>query len=112
MLGARVWPLCLVRETKKMLVADMVASSEWLDPSSQTLMWLARLLREEGIDLTEAGRPELARGTPVYVEASADVNDVQRLMAREHIRRLPVVDGDRLVGVIDLVDLALREEAP
>lgn len=95
-----------------MLVADVVASSEWLDPSSPTLTWLARLLRDEGVDLMGGASPELARGTPIYVEASADVNDVQRVMARRHIRRVPVVDGDRLVGVIDLVDLALREEAP
>jgi hypothetical protein len=31
-------------------------------------------------------------------------------MAQNHIRMLPVLDGDTFIGVIDLVELALREE--
>ncbi|MGH2747813.1 MAG: CBS domain-containing protein, partial [Actinomycetota bacterium] len=92
-----------------MVVGDLMASSRWLDPSTDTLKWLASLLRDEGLDLMAATTSELERGTPVYVEADADLDEVQRRMARNHIRRLPVVDNGHLVGVIDLVDLALRQ---
>ena len=37
-----------------MRVAEVVASGSWMDPSSETLRWLARLLRDEGIDLMTA----------------------------------------------------------
>jgi CBS domain-containing protein len=93
----------------RMVVGDLMASSRWLDPSSETLKWLASLLRNEGLNLMAATTSELERGTPVYVEADADLDEVQRRMARNHIRRLPVVDNGHLVGVIDLVDLALRQ---
>ena len=87
----------------------MVSAGSWSERDSDTLKWLARLLRDEGVDLTTATSIELERGTPVYVDGQADVVLVQRLMAQNHIRSLPVVDGGRLVGVVDLVDLALME---
>ena len=41
-----------------------------------------------------------------------DVNDAARLMEREQIRRIAVIDGEqRLVGVVSLGDLALTAEA-
>jgi CBS domain-containing protein len=53
---------------------------------------------------------ELRRGTPVYVDGEADVLEVQRLMARNHIRSLPVVTAGSVVGVIDLLELAMMDE--
>lgn len=52
----------------------------------------------------------LERGTPVYVHSDADVLEVQRLMAKNHIRMLPVVRAGRVLGVVDLVELAMRED--
>ena len=52
---------------------------------------------------------ELDRGTPVYVEAGADVNEVQRRMAMSHIRSVPVVDQGYLLGLVDLMDLAMLD---
>jgi CBS domain-containing protein len=49
---------------------------------------------------------QLARGTPVWVDADSDVSEVLRLMAQHAIRRLPVLDGQRLVGMISEADLA------
>ena len=95
--------------TETVKVIDVVASSAWADPESETLRWLARLLRDEGVDLMSATSRELQRGTPVYVKGDADVVTVQRLMAQNHIRSLPVVDCGRLVGVVDLVELAMMD---
>ena len=97
-------PTCKVRE--------VITSKPWSVPSSDTLEWLARLLQSEGIDLMCATFTELHRGTPVYVDGEADILDVQRLMARNHIRSLPVVNDGTVIGIIDLLELAMMEDIP
>ncbi|MGH2753734.1 MAG: CBS domain-containing protein [Actinomycetota bacterium] len=80
--------------------------------------WTGRLLLEEGVDLLKADVAEMTRGTPVYVNADADVNDVQRQMALKHIKLLPVLKDGEIIGLVDLMDLvrmqarALEEGAP
>ena len=85
------------------VVGDVVASRGWNDPSSRGL---ARLLRAEGVDLLSATALELRRGTPVYVDVGACMLEVQRVMATNHIRSVPVLSNGRVVGVLDLVELA------
>jgi len=92
------------------VISDVVDAAGRVDSSSATLAWLAELLRDEGVDLMDASDGALRRGTPVYVHADADVVDVQRRMAQSHIRRLPVVKDDQLVGIVDLLDLARIED--
>ncbi|MBK5229063.1 MAG: CBS domain-containing protein [Actinobacteria bacterium] len=91
-------------------VRDVIGSSDWSEGQSSTMEWLATLLQDEGVDLMQASEAELVRGTPVFVEATAGVNEVQRRMAQKHIRRLPVVEDGCLVGIIDLVDLAMHSD--
>jgi CBS domain-containing protein len=91
-------------------VSEVIPSKPWVDPSSDGLEWLASLLQTEGVDLMRATFTELQRGTPVYVDGDADVLEVQRLMARNHIRSLPVVSAGTVVGVIDLLELAMMDE--
>ena len=59
----------------------------------------------EGLDpqSTPAGR--LAQGPLVWIEAEADVRDALRLMEDNKIRRLPVMDQKRLVGIIAEADI-------
>jgi hypothetical protein len=64
-----------------------------------------RLLLEEGVDLLAADSARLKRGTPVYVDAGADVNEVQRQMALRHIKLLPVLRNGEVIGLVDLMDL-------
>ncbi|MBS2966760.1 CBS domain-containing protein [Actinocrinis puniceicyclus] len=49
---------------------------------------------------------ELAQGTPVFVAADTEVDQVLRIMEQHRIRRLPVLEGHRLVGVVSEADLA------
>ncbi|MFI8965117.1 CBS domain-containing protein [Streptomyces sp. NPDC053493] len=50
---------------------------------------------------------EMAKGTPRWIEAGADVSAVLEEMQSHQIRRLPVIDEDkRLVGMISEADLA------
>jgi len=49
---------------------------------------------------------ELAQGRPFYIDADSDVSLVLRTMEDYRIRRLPVIDNHRLVGIISEADLA------
>jgi CBS domain-containing protein len=46
------------------------------------------------------------------VKQDADLNEVERLMSGQQVRRIPVVDGqDRLIGIIAQADLAREQGA-
>jgi CBS domain-containing protein len=60
----------------------------------------------EGRDPGTVTARDLAQGTPIWVDAQADTSEVLRLMEQNTIRRLPVIDNDRLVGMISEADLA------
>ena len=59
-----------------------------------------------GRDPNTVTAQELAQGTPIWVDANADTDDVLSLMEDNQIRRLPVMDGHRIVGMISEADLA------
>jgi len=60
----------------------------------------------EGRDPGSLTAGELAQGTIRYVDASAEVDDVVRTMEEHQIRRVPVIENNRLVGIISEADLA------
>ena len=60
----------------------------------------------DGIDPRTTTARELAQGTPIWVDASADASEVLRLMEDNKIRRLPVLEDQLLVGMISEADLA------
>ncbi len=66
---------------------------------------VVRCIAENG-DPRTVTAGQLARGTPVCADADVDVSEVLRLMEQHAIRRLPVLDDDRLVGMISEADLA------
>ena len=43
------------------------------------------------------------------VESDKDLEEALQLMARHQVRRLPVVENDRLVGIVAQADIALGE---
>ena len=45
----------------------------------------------------------------ISVEPDKDLAEALRLMARHQVRRLPVVENGRLVGIVAQADIALRE---
>lgn len=60
----------------------------------------------EGADPQSTTAGEFAQGKPVTVEADAEVDSVLQAMEEHQIRRLPVVENRRLVGMISEADLA------
>lgn len=59
-----------------------------------------------GHDPSEVTAGEMAKGTPRWIDADADVGEVLREMREHQIRRLPVIQDKRLVGMISESDLA------
>ncbi len=50
---------------------------------------------------------EFMTSHPVIISPDADVQEAAHIMGREQVHRLPVVEGDRLVGIISLGDIAV-----
>ncbi|MFK4067821.1 CBS domain-containing protein [Streptomyces sp. NPDC029674] len=59
-----------------------------------------------GHDPARVTAGDLAKGTPRWIDAGADVGEVLREMQGHQIRRLPVIENKRLVGMISEADLA------
>ena len=60
-------------------------------------------------ETTNAGR--LANGKPVIADADSDIEQVLALMKEHQIRRVPVIESHRLVGIISQADIARHLEA-
>jgi CBS domain-containing protein len=60
----------------------------------------------QGQDPTKVKVGDLAQGKPVTIGADDDAAEVLRTMAEYKVRRLPVIDGHDLVGIVALADVA------
>jgi CBS domain-containing protein len=49
---------------------------------------------------------ELAEGKPITVGADDDTTKILHTMAQHKVRRLPVIDGHTLVGIVSQADVA------
>ena len=78
------------------------------DLDDESRRFLADILRRDGVDLMESSPHDLARGTPVYVEAPCDPIKVLSQMARGHVRFLPVLLGDKVLDLLNRIDLSRR----
>jgi CBS domain-containing protein len=60
----------------------------------------------EGSDLASTPAKELAGGKPVTIGADDSVEEALRTMAEHKVRRLPVIDGHDMVGIVSQADIA------
>ncbi|RJT95267.1 CBS domain-containing protein [Arthrobacter zhaoguopingii] len=60
----------------------------------------------DGGDPTSVTAGDLAQGKPVTIGADDTVEEAIRTMQDHQVRRLPVIDGHDLVGVISQADIA------
>lgn len=60
----------------------------------------------EGKNPTDTKAGDLAQGKPVTIGADDSVEEAMRTMSEHQIRRLPVIDGHQLVGMLAQADLA------
>jgi CBS domain-containing protein len=60
----------------------------------------------EGGDPRTATAGELAQGKPVTIGADDSLEEAIKTMQEHQVRRLPVIDGHDLVGILSLADIA------
>jgi CBS domain-containing protein len=60
----------------------------------------------QGQDPSGVTAGELGQGKPVTIGADDSVDEALHTMAEHKVRRLPVIDGHDLIGVVSVADLA------
>jgi CBS domain-containing protein len=60
----------------------------------------------QGKDPASCRAGELGEGKPVTVGADDSLDETLKTMARYKVRRLPVIDGHQLVGIVAVADVA------
>jgi CBS domain-containing protein len=90
-LGAGAMPICGDDERLKGMITDRD---------------IAVKIVAEGKDPEGTEVAALADGTPIWVEADADLDHALELMAEHRVRRLPVIEDHKLVGIISQADIA------
>lgn len=60
----------------------------------------------EGMDPASTTAGDLAEGKPTTIGADDSIDEALKVMAEQKVRRLPVIDGHDLVGIISQADIA------
>ncbi|TDC84111.1 CBS domain-containing protein [Micromonospora sp. KC606] len=60
----------------------------------------------QGKDPVNVTAGELAQGAAVTIGADDDATEILRTMGKHKVRRLPVIDGHELVGIVAVADVA------
>jgi CBS domain-containing protein len=60
----------------------------------------------QGKDPASTRAGELGEGKPVTIGADDSIDEALRTMTEHHVRRLPVIDGHQLVGIVSQADIA------
>ncbi|WP_422773645.1 CBS domain-containing protein [Plantactinospora sp. WMMC1484] len=60
----------------------------------------------DGRDPSGVTAGELAQGKPVTIGADDDAEEILRTMGSHQVRRLPVIDGHQLIGIVAVADVA------
>ena len=62
----------------------------------------------EGTDPSSVKAGDFAQGKPVTIGADDSAEETLRAMAKHQVRRLPVIDGHDLVGIVSQADIAVN----
>jgi CBS domain-containing protein len=62
----------------------------------------------EGKDPNTCKAGELAQGKPVTIGADDSLQELVRTMSQYRVKRLPVIDGHRLVGIVSEADVVSK----
>jgi CBS domain-containing protein len=120
-----------------MNIRDVMTPNPRTVTPDESIQSAARIMRDEDtgvVPVVENGRPiGIVTDRDIVVRAVADGSQVNRpireivtnnlvavtpdmstreataLMSEHQVRRLPVVEGDRLVGIVSIGDLAVKE---
>jgi CBS domain-containing protein len=59
-----------------------------------------------GMDATTTTAGELAQGSAYHVSGEATIQEMLNVMEEHQVRRLPVIENHRLVGIVSEADIA------
>jgi CBS domain-containing protein len=65
---------------------------------------VVKCIAEDG-DCTQTRAGDLAQGSVHWVSADADIDDVLAQMSEHQVKRMPIVENHRLIGMISETDL-------
>ncbi|MEA2297441.1 MAG: hypothetical protein QOF77_377 [Solirubrobacteraceae bacterium] len=105
-------PAATVREVAELMRDRNVGSVVLADPSEHPVGFITD--RDLAISVVagagdgQAAASDHASAPVVTATTAMDVEEAAALMVRHGIRRLPVLDGERLAGIVTLDDLAVR----
>lgn len=105
-----------VREAARLMAQNDCGSIPVVEESARRLLGVVTD-RDLAIRVLAEGRGpdtpvrEAMTADPVTCGPDADVEKVERLMAERQVRRIPVVENGRVVGVVAQADLALHPNA-
>jgi CBS domain-containing protein len=60
----------------------------------------------QGKDPNSVTAGDLAQGKPVTIGADDGIEELMKTMGQHQVRRLPVIDGHKLVGIVAQADVA------
>ena len=119
-----------------MNIRDVMTSNPRTVSPSDTIQNAARIMRDEdtgAVPVVENGRPvgmvtdrdivvravangelnrpvrDVVSGNVITADPDMSTREAAELMSEHQIRRLPVVENDRLVGIVSLGDLAVKD---
>jgi len=120
-----------------MNIRDVMTTNPRCVSPDDSIQIAARIMRDEDtgvVPIVENGRPvgvvtdrdivirsvadgtkpdqrvrDIASGDVVCATPDMSTREATRIMAERQIRRLPVVENDRLVGIVSLGDIAVKE---
>lgn len=103
-----------LREIAKMMKDEDVGSIPIVDGDELTGIVTDRdiVVRciAAGKDPSDTNAEDILSGDLQTVEPDEDVEDAARIMAERQIRRLPVCESGKLVGMISIGDIAVKED--
>ena len=109
-----VEPSMLLREAAQLMKQEDVGSLPVVENGRLVGMLTDRDLVTravaEGVDANACRVGDVASRELVTVEPEQDLSEALKLMARHKVRRLPVVEGERLVGILGQADVALEAQ--
>ncbi len=105
-------PEATVRDVAELMRDRNVGSVVLADPHERPIGFitdrdLAVCVLADARDI-QATATDFASAPVVCAATGMDVEEAAALMVRHGIRRLPVLDGERLAGIVTLDDLAVR----
>lgn len=99
-------PQTSVREVARLLVKERISGVPVIDNNSLQLVGMiteADIIRH--IDRDDLTVGEIMNRNPITVEEDTPVSAIATLLTERHIKRVPVVQAGRVVGIVSRADI-------